>query len=116
MGDPNKRTGNLSAEQAQYMRQGMRGPKYDASVPPSQRAGGAKSFDADKKRTRDTREIGGASGLLSKLERGEQPVSNAMKKASDAKFFKGGESCRHASFRKDVVRNAGLRRTYFSSW
>jgi hypothetical protein len=90
MGDPNKMTGNMTAEQAQYMRQGMSGPKMGPDIPPSQRPGGPKAYDADKKRLRDTREVGGESGLLRQLERGETPQSDKKKKEEDAAFFKKG--------------------------
>lgn len=90
MGDPNKMRGNMTAEQAQYMKQGMSGPQMGPDIPPSQRAGGPKGFDADKKRLRDTRTVSGESGLLRQLERGETPQSDKKKKEEDAAFFKDG--------------------------
>ena len=90
MGNPNKMHGNMTAEQAQYYKQGKSGPKMGPDIPPSERAGGAKGFDADKKRLRDTREVGGDSGLLRQLERGETPTSDKKKKEEDAAFFKKG--------------------------
>ena len=90
MGNPNKMHGNMTAEQAQYYKQGKSGPKMGPDIPPSERAGGAKGFDADKKRLRDTREVGGESGLLRQLERGETPTSDKKKKEEDAAFFKKG--------------------------
>jgi len=94
MGDPNKMHGNMTAEQSQYYDQGFSGPRMGPDIPPSQRPGGHKAFDADKKRLRDTREVGGQSGLLAKLERGETPTSDKKKKEEDAAFFdkfeKGG--------------------------
>jgi hypothetical protein len=95
MGDPNKMHGNMTAEQAQYYDQGKSGPRMGPDIPPSQRPGGHKAFDEDKKRLRDTREVGGESGLLRQLERGETPTSDKKKKEEDAAFFskfeEGGE-------------------------
>ena len=90
MGDPNKMHGNMTAEQAQYYDQGKSGPRMGPDIPPSQRPGGYKAFDADKKRLRDTREVGGESGLLRQLERGETPTSDKKKKEEDAAFFEKG--------------------------
>jgi hypothetical protein len=94
MGDPNKMHGNMTAEQSQYYDQGKSGPRMGPDIPPSQRPGGQKAFDSDKKRLRDTREVSGESGLLRQLERGETPTSDKKKKEEDAAFFskleKGG--------------------------
>jgi len=98
--------GGFDEDTKYYIKKGQGEAKkhdfYQSNVPPSMRRGSERQQGRETKDWRSVSDIGGDPGLLTKLERGQQPVSDKADSARQTKLKQDRVASKSAQAKKDL--------------